>query len=66
MALHGAALPAQAFDPVNGFKVIAIDAKGATVTACDNKTGNISKFKVNDRWILKAVKVGDAGQSGAS
>jgi len=62
-ALFSAGLPAEALEPVNEFRVVVIDAKSATVTARDNKTGNTFKFKVNDQQMLKAIKVGDAGQA---
>jgi hypothetical protein len=62
-ALFSAGLPAEAVDSLNEFRVVVIDAKSATVTARDNKTGNTFKFKVNDQRMLQAIKVGDAGQA---
>ena len=56
-------MAAEAVEPVYDFRVVVIDAKSATVTARDNKTGNTFKFKVNDQRMLQAIKVGDAGQA---
>lgn len=58
----GAGFTALAAKPPSGV-VTAINAKTGIVTARDTTSGKTFKFTVNDKAMLKGLKVGDAVQA---